>query len=130
MKVLIGAAAAALLLTSPAFAQTTPSPTCTGFEAAPTLPDGASASRSEIEAANAQVEAWNRARTQEQTACRAEIEAMRTQLDAMVAAFNAEGQERQALITAWTAEVQEFNDRGGAAGRRERGSTLTRPDHQ
>jgi len=124
MKVLIGAAVAALVMAaSPAFAQTT-TPNCTGFDPAPTLPDGASANRAAIEAANAQVQAWSEARRQKLLACQADV-------NAMSQAFNAAEQERRTLQSAWEAEVQEFNARsssGNNTGRRERGSVLTRPD--
>jgi hypothetical protein len=125
MKVLIGAAAAAVLLVAaPAFAQTNISPNCTGFEPAPTLPDGATANRAAVEAMNAQVQAWAEARRDKLLACQADI-------NAMTQAFRTANQEREALTTAWNAEVTEFNARGtSSSSRRERGSTLTRPDHQ
>lgn len=124
MKVLIGAAAAAvLLMAAPAFAQTNISPNCTGFEPAPSLPDGASANRAAVEAMNAQVQAWAEGRRDKLLACQADI-------NAMTQAFRTANQEREALTTAWNAEVTEFNARGSSSsGRRERGSTLTRPDH-
>lgn len=125
MKVLIGAvAAAALLAASPALAQTNMSPNCTGFDPAPTLPDGATAERSVVEAMNAQVEAWANARRDKLLACQADI-------NAMAQAMQAANQERTALTTAWNTEVTEFNARGTASSsRRERGGTITRPDHQ
>lgn len=105
MKLLIGAAAAAFtLMASPAFAQAIVSPNCTGFAPAPTLPDGATATRAEIEAANAQVVAWDEARRAKQVLCQAD-------LNAMSAAFNTVEQERRATVTAWGAEVTEFNTR-------------------
>ena len=124
MKVLIGAAAAAFVLTaSPAFAQAALTPNCTGFEAAPTLPDGAAASRAEVEAANTRIQAWAEAGRVKLLACQADVAAM-TQ------AFNTAEQQRRAATTAWEAEVAEFNAReqSGSSNRRERGSTLTRPD--
>ena len=125
MKFVIGAAAAAVLLAaSPAMAQANISPNCTGFDPAPTLPDGATAERREVEAMNAQVQAWADARRDKLLACQADIQAM-------TAAFNAAQQERQALTTAWNAEVTEFNARANtSSSRRDRGSTLTRPDHE
>jgi hypothetical protein len=49
----------------------------------------------------------------------------------MSQAFNTAQQERQAVTTAWNAEVAEFNARANtSSSRRERGSTLTRPDRQ
>ncbi|MGH6949621.1 MAG: hypothetical protein ACREH4_02020 [Vitreimonas sp.] len=125
MKVLIGAAAAAVMLTAaPAFAQTNISPNCTGFEAAPTLPDGATANRAEIEAMNTQVQTWDTARRNKLLACQADI-------NAMSQAFNTAQQERQALSAAWNAEVTEFNGRStsSSSNRRERGG-VTRPGRQ
>lgn len=124
MKVLIGAAAAAVLLTAaPAFAQNV-SPNCTGFDPAPTLPDGATANRAAVEAMNTQVQAWADARRTKLLACQADI-------NAMTQAMQAANQERTTLTTAWNAEVAEFNAgaTNSSSNRRERGSTLTRPDH-
>jgi Skp family chaperone for outer membrane proteins len=124
MKLLIGAAAAAFVMAaSPAFAQATMTPNCTGFEAAPTLPDGATASRAEIEAANTRVQAWAEARRAKLVTCQADITAMSQ-------TFNATEQERRATTAAWDAEVAEFNAReqSGSSNRRQRGGVLTRPD--
>ncbi|MDZ4690872.1 hypothetical protein [Terricaulis sp.] len=123
MKVLIGAAAAAfMLMASPALAQATMTANCSGFDAAPTLPDGATASRAEIEAANTRVQAWNEARRAKLVTCQADI-------NAMSQAFNAAEQERRTLATTWDAEVTEFNAReSSGSGRRERGGVVTRPD--
>jgi len=125
MKVLIGAAAAAFALAaSPAFAQTALTANCSGFEAAPTVPDGATAERAEIEAANTRVQAWAEARRVKLLACQADV-------NAMTQAFNTAEQERRTLTGSWETEVAEFNARaqtGASTGRRERGSTLTRPD--
>ena len=126
MKVLIGAAAAAVILSAaPAFAQTNMSPNCTGFEAAPTLPDGATAERAAVEAMNTQVQAWADARRTKLLACQADI-------NAMAQAMQAANQERTTVTTAWNAEVTEFNARStsSSSNRRERGSTLTRPDRE
>ena len=125
MKVLIGAAAAAFVMAaSPPFAQAALTPNCSAFEAAPTLPDGATAERAEIEAANTRVQAWSEAGRVKLLACQADI-------NAMTNAFNTAEQQRRAATAAWEAEVAEFNARaqaGNTSSRRERGSTLTRPD--
>jgi hypothetical protein len=127
MKVLIGAAAAAVMLTAaPAFAQTANvSPNCTGFDPAPTLPDGATANRDAVEAMSAQLQAWADARRTKLLACQADI-------NAMTQAFNTAHAEGQAVTTAWNAEVTEFNARNtsSSSNRRERGSVLTRPDRE
>lgn len=124
MKLLIGAAAAAFMLTaSPALAQAAMTANCSDFEVAPTLPDGATASRAEVEAANTRVQAWVEARRAKLVTCQADI-------NAMSQAFNTAEQERRALQTNWDAEVTEFNAReqSGNSNRRERGGVLTRPD--
>src|SRR5688572_19668119 len=77
MKFVIGAAAAAILLAaSPAFAQANMSPNCTGFDPAPTLPDGATAERAAVEAMNQTVQTWADARRDKLLACQADITAM------------------------------------------------------
>lgn len=131
MKVLLGAAAAAALLVSPAFAQTTPQlpANCAGFEPAPTLPDGATANHAAMTAAAERVDAWRLAREAKQQACQTEINTLRAQLDAMIQAYNTAGQERVDVVNAWNVEVQEFSARGGSSNRR-RGSVITRPDDE
>ena len=127
MKVPIGAAAAAVLLTAaPALAQSNMSPNCTAFEPAPTpLPDGATAERAPVEAMSTQVQAWAAARHAKIQACDADIQAM-------IAARDTAAREYQTVTAAWTAEVNEFNARStnSSSNRRERGSTLRRPDRE
>ena len=127
MKVLIGAAAVAMILAvSPAFAQTAASANCTGFEAVPTLPDGATATRQQMQAAITRFEAWDAARQQKLVACRADI-------DANSAAFTTVENERRAAQSAWGAEIAEFNARGSASSSSSRhggGASVTRPDHE
>jgi hypothetical protein len=114
MKLLIGAAAAAFVLAaSPAFAQASLTPNCTGFEAAPTLPDGATAERAAVETANTTFTTWNEATLAKLRACQADVAAM-------TAAFNAAEAARRAAQTGWEAEVVEFNARGGQPTARER----------
>jgi hypothetical protein len=95
-------------LATPAFAQGTVSASCSDFVAAPTLPDGATATRAEVEAANAAVLAWDEARRAKQLLCQADV-------NAISQAFNAAEQERRTLITNWATEVTEFNTREPAA---------------
>jgi hypothetical protein len=124
MKLLIGAAAAAFtLMATPALAQATLTANCTGFEAAPTVPDGATASRADVEAANQRVQAWAEARRAKLVLCQADV-------NAMSQAFNAAEQERRAVTAGWDTEVAEFNaaQQSGASNRRQRGGVLTRPD--
>lgn len=135
MRVLVGVVAA-MLMATPAFAQATVSlppqvtlpPSCANFEAAPTLPDGATANHDAMTAAGERVNTWRLAREQKQTACQADIILAREQLDAMIQAYNNAGTERVAVIGAWNTEVREYSERGNAGNnRRERGG-VTRPD--
>lgn len=128
MKAAFGAAVvAAALFSAPAAAQTA-SGSCAAFEAAPTAPNGATASRQAMEAYGRQFEAWRAARDQRLAACRAEIDATRAELDAMVQSYNTAGRERAALISAWNAEVDEYGARGGQ--RRDSRSPLSRPSNR
>lgn len=132
MKLLIGAAVVALLAASPAFAQTAPAgaPNCSGFDAAPSnLPDGASASASRMSEGREQIVQWQTARDARLAQCLAEINAVRAALNAAETAYNQAVAEKNAVITAWAAETEEFNARGNSGSRRERGGTLTRPDN-
>jgi hypothetical protein len=112
MKVLFGAAAAAaLLMASPAFAQLAPTANCSGWDAAPALPDGATANRDAMTRASSEVDAWRLAAEAKQAACRADIDAVRAQLETMVQAYNQAGRDRVALVNAWNTEVQEYSGR-------------------
>lgn len=129
MKVLIGAAVLACVLATPALAQ--PQPTlpanCQGFAAAPTLPDGATASASAVEDGNVAFNAWHEANTAKLGLCRADIEAMRAQLRASEDAYNATVAQLNAARDAWQVEVTEYNARGSNPNsRRERGGVRTR----
>jgi septal ring factor EnvC (AmiA/AmiB activator) len=130
MKVLIGAAAAALLLATPALAQTPQAAgACGSFAAAPSLIDGANANRDQMTSKNEEVTAWATARQQQEATCQQEINTMRTQLEAMVSAFNTSGQERVTVVQNWNAEIAEFGGRSGASTGRQRGGVITRPDN-
>lgn len=123
MKLITGAAAAALVLASTALAQTpqtppTPAPAavaltanCSGFAPAPTLPDGATASRDEIAAGNTAYDTWGQARLAKLRLCRADIEALRAQLIPLEQAYTASNTELGGIVTSWQAEVAEFNAR-------------------
>lgn len=120
MKILLGAALAAALFAAPAFAQSetvtaTPAPvppSACGTPPAPlTLPDGATASRAEMEAGNTAYVAWYgqytaiiQCRQAEATALRAQFEARFTEHNTAVEALNAAN-------VSWTAEAEEFNAR-------------------
>lgn len=129
MKVLLGATAAVMLLATPALAQTTAQlPAQCTFTAAPEIPDGATASNNAMRDARAALEAWRNTRRTELAACSSAAQALQAQAQAAAAAHNAAAAETDSAITRFTAENEEYNARGGAQ-RRERGSTLTRPDH-
>lgn len=130
MKLMIGAAAAALLLATPAMAQTaTPSipATCSNFDAGPTLVDGASATRQQMNTTSESVEAWRAALEAKRATCQADIATLRAQLEASVAAYNASATNATQTLNAWNAEVTEYNGRTGDrdADTRERRSTMS-----
>jgi len=126
MKVFAGAvvAAAALLLATPAAAQTD---ACT-FAPVPQLADGAAATHDQMTEKNTEIAAWVSQREQQEAACQAQINALQAQLAPMVSAFNAAGPERVQTVQAWNAEVQEFSARPAQPQRRQRGGVLTSPD--
>ncbi|HYD89152.1 MAG TPA: hypothetical protein VEA80_16865 [Vitreimonas sp.] len=127
MKLMIGAAAAALLLATPAMAQTaTPAipASCANFDAAPTLVDGANATRAQMNTTSQSVETWRAAIETKRAACQTDIAALRAQLEAAVAAYNASAQSASQTLSAWNTEVTEFNGRGETADTRERRSAL------
>lgn len=119
MKLLMGVAAAMLWITLPMAADAQQATSCGGFEAAPTLPDGATANRQAIERGNARYAAWSQARVARLQACKVEIETLQAQLRPMIAAFEPAKAELDAVVASWTAEVEEFNTRGRAAGARD-----------
>jgi Skp family chaperone for outer membrane proteins len=132
MKVLIGAAVAALAFASTAAAQPAPqvSANCSGFSAAPTLPDGATATSRQMTSGNDLYQAWGNERVAKLQSCRADVEALRVQLNALEAAYNTANAELASVTGGWEAEVAEYNARGGdpAPGERRRGGVITRPD--
>lgn len=119
MRVLLAGAIMALLIASPAAAQdgTTPAAApppsaCGELPARPTLPDGATASRQQIEAANTTYIAWSTAFHANLQCRRAESEAARATWQARVSEYNAGAGLINEANTAWEAEVAEFNARG------------------
>jgi hypothetical protein len=127
MKVLIGAAVAALFFALPAAAQTSPtvSPNCSGFVAAPTLPDGADATQAAMTEANTAYQTWGQERIAKLALCRAEIEALRAQLAPLEEGYRGAGIELNATVASWEAEVAEFNAREPQGSRRPRAGILT-----
>jgi hypothetical protein len=126
MKLLLGAAVAALLIASPAMAQTDPAPTaaptqCGTVEAAPTgAPDGATATREQVEAFTTRFNAWGEATRVALECKRTRAEAARAQADAWTLEFNNENGAARTAIAAWQAEVDEFNARAPARQNRGR----------
>lgn len=124
MKVLLGATAAVCLMASPALAQTQTPSACQNFPAAPAVPDGATASREDVQTARDAVTAWDADIQSRVAACRAELAALNTTV-------NAQDTARVATVNSMAAEIQEFVARGNASSsnRRERGGVLTRADN-
>lgn len=116
MRVIVGAAAAVLLFSSVASAQTpvSPSTNCTVFAPAPTAPDGATATSAQINAANTEYQAWGNARLAQLQTCRAEYEAIEAQLNLMRDGYNAANEELRTVGEAFQVEVEEFNARGAS----------------
>lgn len=129
MKVLLGAAAAAaLLFATPAMAQnTTAAPAeCGAVAPAPgDMPDGATASRGDVEAYTQNFNAWAEATNQVLACKRSRAEAARAQADAFTNEFNTENGTVRTSVAAWTAEVEEFNARGAPAQRERRTRGVT-----
>ncbi|MBK6703699.1 MAG: hypothetical protein IPG56_08010 [Caulobacteraceae bacterium] len=129
MKVLLGATAALLLMAAPALAQTPPAlPAQCNFTAPPAIPDGATASNNEMRDARTALEAWRDTRRAELQACQTAVQALQAQANAAATVYNAAAPETDAVITRFAAQNEAYNNRSGG-GRRERGSSLTRPDH-
>jgi hypothetical protein len=119
MRLLLGAAVAALLIASPAMAQTGAAPaTCGAVTPAPTdMPDGATASRPDVEAFTERFNAWAEANNQVLACKRTRAEQARAQADAYTNEFNTENATLRQTIATWTAEVEEFNARNVPARR-------------
>ncbi|QGZ95615.1 hypothetical protein [Terricaulis silvestris] len=122
MKLFMGVAVAAMLIATPVLAQTagettatspTPIPpsTCGALLPAPTLPDGATASRSDMDTANTTYTAWAEAYRQVIVCRHAEAQALRTQTDARVLEHNAAVEALNTATTTWEADVAEYNAR-------------------
>jgi hypothetical protein len=114
MKLVLGAAVAALLLVSPALAQSDTAPassSCGAIAPPPDLPDGAGANYEEMETANARYTEWAASNRQVLECRRAEVEALRARYEALRVEFNAGAEQARATQTSWEAEVAEFNAR-------------------
>ncbi|GAM98826.1 hypothetical protein U91I_02462 [alpha proteobacterium U9-1i] len=125
MKVLIGAAAMAVLLSGAAFAQETTSNTlgpppasfqvpasrCGEFPTAPTPPDGASASAAEMQAAMATFEAYNASYRQVLACRRSEAEEAQAIQQRRTQDFNGAVQSYNGVVTGWQAAAEAYNGR-------------------
>jgi hypothetical protein len=115
MKLLLGVAVAALLIASPAMAQTDAAPaaaSCAAVAPAPgDQPDGATADRAAVEAYTERFNAWAEATGQVLACKRARAEEARARADALTTEFNTENTALRTAIDSWTAEVTEFNAR-------------------
>jgi hypothetical protein len=126
MRILIGAAVAALLLASPALAQEAAPSACAGFAAAPTLPDGATANAAAITTGDATFRTWHTAGAEKLVQCRAEVEAARARVRDLEALHNTAADQLNGTRDAWQVEVNEYNARGNTGeSRRERGGVRT-----
>jgi hypothetical protein len=128
MKLFMGVAVAAMLIATPVLAQTageatatTPAPVppsaCGSPTPAPTLPDGATASREDMATSNTAYVAWAEAYRAIVQCRHAEAQALRAQADARAQEHNAAVEAFNTTSTAWEAEVAEFNARTGSRRR-------------
>lgn len=123
MRLPIVAAVAAFLMAAPAMAQTeTTTPPgdtaplaqseCGAAAPAPAdLPDGASATRAQLEAATERFNAWAAAQSTHLACRRAEAQAAMARADSLARQYNELTRAGQAASAAWQAEVEEFNAR-------------------
>lgn len=121
MRLVVGAALAALLFAAPAAAQTeTPAPapaqaqasSCAALLPTPSnLPDGAAANRQQMTRANEQVVAWASAMHPILDCRRQEAAAAQARAQALTQQYNADANAFSASVTAWQAETEEFNTR-------------------
>jgi hypothetical protein len=115
MKVLLGAVAV-MLIATPAMAQPTApaapaASSCAAIVPPPTLPDGATADYSAMEAGNATFRSWADGNRSVLECRRAEVEAAQARWQALRTEFNAGADTLRDTNTAWEADVAEFNDR-------------------
>jgi len=122
MKVLLGVAAAALLMGAPAMAQTdagAANTSCAAVAPPPTLPDGATATYEQMEAANTAYSAWFESNRAALECRRVEVEAVEARRQALLTAYNGGVDQLNATKTSWEAEVEEFNARAPQQQRRD-----------
>lgn len=118
MKILLGAAVAALLLATPAVAQDTTAPaaadatsSCAALAAPPTFPDGATAQFDDMEQGNLAYRSWAQSNRTILECRLAEVEAAQARYQALRQTYNAGAEQLRTVTTAWEADVAEFNER-------------------
>jgi hypothetical protein len=118
--ILLAAVVTAVFSAAPAVAQTTPAApaasaasSCGPVAPAPSLPDGATATREVMDQTNLTYTAWFTANRDALECRRAEFEALAARTQALRTEFNAGAEALNATNTAWQAEVAEFNARSG-----------------
>ncbi len=122
MRIVLGAAVAALLIATPASAQTetgAAETACAAVAAAPSLPDGATATYEQMEEANAAYNSWFESNRTALECRRAEVEAVQARYQSLRTAYNAGVEQVNATRTSWEAEVTEFNARSPQQQRRQ-----------
>lgn len=137
MRILIGAAVAALLIAVPAAAQETSATAqpplasrCGDFPAAPTFPDGARANAAAMERGQEAYTTW-RASIDAIVACRnTEMTNWRSQYEAIGARNEADATAAAGVVSGWGAELQEYNDRQNRGSNRNRDPSQNRPQTQ
>lgn len=129
MKVIVGAAVAALLWVGTAAAQDTQTPapttppappavsTCAALPAAPTLPDGAAATAPQMNEGNEAFNAWIMSVNTVLTCRREEAQAAIARAESLREQFNATTQTVTTTREAWLADVNEYNERNPQRGR-------------
>lgn len=130
MRILLAGAVAALLMAGAAYAQTdgstagvvTGASSCGELPARPTLPDGATADREGMDAANVAYTAWSQAYHANLQCRRTEADNARATWQARVSEYNGGATALNDSNTAWEAEVAEYNARGSEPEQRRRGS--------
>jgi hypothetical protein len=109
MKVVFGAAAAALFLAQAAVAQTLPA--ACSFTASPAIPDGATATNAAMNEAREALQQWRATRAAEIAACKTAVDQAHAQLNAIEAAHNQAVAETDGAIERFTQENTEYNGR-------------------
>lgn len=121
MRIFVGAAAAVLIMTGVALAQTeggaTPAPAvsqCAAAQPAPTPPDGATAAVDEINAFNTTYQAWGESVRAVLMCRQAEFRELEVRTQSLLAQHNEMARALNATTEAWRIESEEFCARRGS----------------